>query len=77
MRTTMNPKNLCKYLYNFSKRTDFSALIGPKLSKFAFLLYHQRSNFITFSMDALLVTGSKAPHIQSIYNTHKNMNKVT
>lgn len=59
MRTTMNPKNLCKYLYNFSKRTDFSALIGPKLS----------------NMDALLVTGSKAPHIQSIYNTHKNMNK--
>lgn len=28
-----------------------------------------------FSIDALLVTGSKAPHLQSIYNTHKNMNK--
>jgi hypothetical protein len=27
-------------------------------------------------MDALLVTGARAPHLQSIYNTHKMMNKV-
>lgn len=26
-------------------------------------------------MDALLVTGAKAPHISTVYNTHKNMNK--
>lgn len=28
-----------------------------------------------FSIDALLVTGSRTPHIQTVYNTHKNMNK--
>lgn len=30
---------------------------------------------VLFSIDALLVTGSKAPHVQTVYNTHKNMNK--
>jgi len=56
LKSTLNPKNLSKYLYSFSKRTDFSTIIGA-------------------NMDALLVTGSRAPHIQSVYNTHKNMNK--
>lgn len=28
-----------------------------------------------FRIDALLVTGSRAPHIQTVYNTHKSMNK--
>jgi len=59
LKSTMNPKNLSKYLYSFSKRTDFSTIIGAKL----------------INMDALLVTGAKAPHLQSIYNTHKSMNK--
>jgi len=59
LKNTINAKNLSKYLYSFSKRTDFSTLIGAKLN----------------NMDALLVTGAKAPHLQSIYNTHKNMNK--
>ena len=26
-------------------------------------------------MDALLVTGAKAPHIHTVYTTHKSMNK--
>jgi len=59
LKSTINPRNLSKYLYSFSKRTDFSTVIGAKLD----------------NMDALLVTGSRAPHIQSIYTTHKNMNK--
>ncbi|KAI1725449.1 ndr family domain-containing protein [Ditylenchus destructor] len=59
LKATLNPKNLSKYLYSFSKRTDFSTVLGAKLD----------------NMDALLVTGAKAPHIQTVYNTHKNMNK--
>lgn len=59
LKETMNPRNLSKYLYSFSKRTDFSTLIGAKLE----------------NMDALLVTGSRAPHLQTVYNTHKMMNK--
>ena len=59
LKTTMNPKNLSKYLYSFCKRSDFSTIIGAKLD----------------TMDALLVTGSKAPHIHTVYTTHKNMNK--
>lgn len=31
LKTTMNAKNLSKYLYSFSKRTDFSTVIGAKL----------------------------------------------
>ena len=59
LKTTMNPKNLSKYLAAFAKRTDFSTVLGAKLD----------------SIDALLVTGSRAPHIQTVYNTHKIMNK--
>ncbi|KAH7732076.1 Ndr [Aphelenchoides avenae] len=59
LKTALNPKNLSKYLYSFSKRTDFSTVIGAKLD----------------TMDALLVTGAKAPQISTVYNTHKNMNK--
>jgi protein NDRG1 len=59
LKTTLNPKNLSKYLYSFSKRTDFSTVIGAKLD----------------NVDALLVTGARAPHINTVYNTHKNMNK--
>jgi len=59
LKATMNPKNLSKYLFSFSKRTDFSTVLGAKLD----------------TIDALLVTGSRAPHIQTVYNTHKNMNK--
>lgn len=59
LKTTMNAKNLSKYLYSFSKRTDFSTVIGAKLD----------------SIDVLLVTGSKAPHVSTVYNTHKSMNK--
>lgn len=28
-----------------------------------------------FSIDVLLVTGAKAPHLNTVYNTHKSMNK--
>lgn len=59
LKATMNAKNLSKYLFSFSKRTDFSTVLGAKLD----------------TIDALLVTGSRAPHIQTVYNTHKNMNK--
>jgi len=59
LKSTMNPKNLSKYLFAFSKRTDFSTVLGAKLD----------------TIDALLVTGSRAPHIQTVYNTHKSMNK--
>ncbi|KAI6177321.1 hypothetical protein M3Y97_00893900 [Aphelenchoides bicaudatus] len=59
LKSTMNPKNLSKYLTSFAKRTDFSTVLGAKLD----------------TIDALLVTGSRAPHIQTVYNTHKSMNK--
>jgi protein NDRG1 len=59
LKNTLNAKNLSKYLFSFSKRTDFSTVIGAKLD----------------NMDALLVTGAKAPHIHTVYTTHKSMNK--
>ncbi|CAD5216699.1 unnamed protein product [Bursaphelenchus okinawaensis] len=59
LKGTLNPKNLSKYLFSFSKRTDFSTVLGAKLD----------------TIDALLVTGSRAPHVNTVYNTHKNMNK--
>jgi len=59
LKSTLNPRNLSKYLFVFSKRTDFSTVIGAKLD----------------NMDALLVTGAKAPYYQTVYNTHKLMNK--
>jgi len=59
MKTTLNPKNLSKYLFSFSKRMDLSQIIGSKLD----------------TMDALLVTGAKASHLHTVYTTHKSMNK--
>ena len=59
LKNTLNAKNLSKYLFSFSKRSDFSTVIGAKLD----------------NMDALLVTGAKAPHIHTVYTTHKSMNK--
>ncbi|KAI6239154.1 hypothetical protein M3Y99_00619300 [Aphelenchoides fujianensis] len=59
LKATLNPKNLSKYLYAFSRRTDFSTVLGAKLD----------------TIDALLVTGSKAPHIHDVHSTHKRMNK--
>uniref|UniRef100_A0A914CCE8 Ndr n=1 Tax=Acrobeloides nanus TaxID=290746 RepID=A0A914CCE8_9BILA len=59
LKKTLNPKNLSKYLFSFSKRTDLSTLIGSKLD----------------NMDALLVTGAKAPNLNTVYTTHKSMNK--
>ncbi|CAB3410482.1 unnamed protein product [Caenorhabditis bovis] len=59
LKNTLNPKNLAKYLIAFTKRTDLSSTIGTKLE----------------SVDALLVTGSKAPHLHTVYTTHKSMNK--
>uniref|UniRef100_A0A7E4VB68 AB hydrolase-1 domain-containing protein n=1 Tax=Panagrellus redivivus TaxID=6233 RepID=A0A7E4VB68_PANRE len=59
LKTTLNPKNLSKYLFAFSKRTDFSTVIGAKLD----------------TIDALLVAGAKAPHIHTVYTTHKSMNR--
>uniref|UniRef100_A0A914YUF6 Uncharacterized protein n=1 Tax=Panagrolaimus superbus TaxID=310955 RepID=A0A914YUF6_9BILA len=55
LKNTLNPKNLSKYLFSFSKRTDFSTVIGAKLD----------------NMDALLVTGARAPHIHTVYTTQK------
>lgn len=31
LKASMNAKNLCKYLFAFSKRTDFSTVLGAKL----------------------------------------------
>uniref|UniRef100_A0A1I7SQZ3 Alpha/beta-hydrolase n=2 Tax=Bursaphelenchus xylophilus TaxID=6326 RepID=A0A1I7SQZ3_BURXY len=31
LKSTLNPKNLSKYLFAFSKRTDFSTVLGAKL----------------------------------------------
>ncbi|CAD6185474.1 unnamed protein product [Caenorhabditis auriculariae] len=59
MKLTLNPKNLSKYLVAFTKRTDLSSTIGDKLE----------------NVDALLVSGSKAPHLHTVYTTHKSMNK--
>jgi hypothetical protein len=33
LRETLNPRNLSKYLFSFSKRTDFSTVIGARLEK--------------------------------------------
>ncbi|VDO25869.1 unnamed protein product [Brugia timori] len=33
LKNCLNPKNLSKYLYSFSKRSDISSLIGTKLDK--------------------------------------------
>uniref|UniRef100_A0A914V174 Uncharacterized protein n=1 Tax=Plectus sambesii TaxID=2011161 RepID=A0A914V174_9BILA len=59
LKGLLNPKNLSKYLFSFSKRTDLSTIIGSKLD----------------NMDALLVTGAKASHLHTVYTTHKSMNK--
>ncbi|MCP9266377.1 Ndr family protein [Dirofilaria immitis] len=59
LKNCLNPKNLSKYLYSFSKRSDISSLIGTKLD----------------NMDALLVTGARASHLHTVYTTHKSMNK--
>ncbi|GMT06880.1 hypothetical protein PENTCL1PPCAC_29054, partial [Pristionchus entomophagus] len=59
LKKMLNPKNLCKYLFAFSKRTDLSADIGHKLD----------------TVDALLVSGSRAPNLHTVYTTHKSMNK--
>ncbi|VDM93062.1 unnamed protein product [Onchocerca ochengi] len=59
LKSSLNPKNLSKYLYSFSKRSDISSLIGTKLD----------------NMDALLVTGARASHLHTVYTTHKSMNK--
>jgi protein NDRG1 len=34
LKVTMNPKNLANYLLSFSKRTDFSTVIGARLEKY-------------------------------------------
>ncbi len=34
LKGLLNPKNLSKYLYSFSKRTDLSTVIGSKLDKY-------------------------------------------
>jgi len=59
LKSTLNPKNLSKYLFSFSKRTDLSTVIGAKLD----------------NIDVLLVTGAKASHLNTVYATHKSMNK--
>uniref|UniRef100_A0A0N4ZIR4 AB hydrolase-1 domain-containing protein n=1 Tax=Parastrongyloides trichosuri TaxID=131310 RepID=A0A0N4ZIR4_PARTI len=59
LKTSLNPKNLSKYLFAYSKRTDLSTIIGSKLD----------------NIEALLVTGAKTPHIATVYTTHKSMNK--
>ncbi|ULT79663.1 hypothetical protein L3Y34_010324 [Caenorhabditis briggsae] len=59
LKQTLNAKNLSKYLVAFTKRTDLSSTIGTKLE----------------TVDALLVTGSKASHLHTVYTTHKSMNK--
>nr|CAD2147378.1 unnamed protein product [Meloidogyne enterolobii]CAD2181417.1 unnamed protein product [Meloidogyne enterolobii] len=59
LKDAINARNLSKYLYSFSKRTDFSGIIGAKLD----------------NMDVLMVSGSRSPHLQSVYHMHKGMNK--
>uniref|UniRef100_A0A1I8BQQ7 AB hydrolase-1 domain-containing protein n=1 Tax=Meloidogyne hapla TaxID=6305 RepID=A0A1I8BQQ7_MELHA len=48
LKNAINARNLSKYLYSFSKRTDFSGIIGAKLD----------------NMDVLMVSGSQSPHLQ-------------
>ncbi|CAK5083101.1 unnamed protein product [Meloidogyne enterolobii] len=48
LKDAINARNLSKYLYSFSKRTDFSGIIGAKLD----------------NMDVLMVSGSRSPHLQ-------------
>uniref|UniRef100_A0A1I8BRG4 F-box domain-containing protein n=1 Tax=Meloidogyne hapla TaxID=6305 RepID=A0A1I8BRG4_MELHA len=59
LKNSINARNLSKYLYSFSKRTDFSGIIGAKLD----------------NMDVLMVSGSQSPHLQAVYHMHKGMNK--
>lgn len=59
LKATLNPRNLSKYLMAFTKRTDLSSTVGTKLD----------------TVDVLLVSGSKASHLHTVYTTHKSMNK--
>ncbi|KAF7639655.1 hypothetical protein Mgra_00000981 [Meloidogyne graminicola] len=59
LKNSINARNLSKYLYSYSKRTDFSNIIGAKLD----------------NMDVLMVSGSRSPHLQSVFNMNKEMNK--
>ncbi|VDO96652.1 unnamed protein product [Heligmosomoides polygyrus] len=59
LKRTLNPRNLSKYLLSFTKRTDLSGSIGTKLD----------------SVDTLLVSGSKASHLHTVYTTQKSMNR--
>ncbi|KAK6765492.1 hypothetical protein RB195_025418 [Necator americanus] len=59
LKKTLNPRNLSKYLLSFTKRTDLSGSIGSKLD----------------NVDTLLVSGSKASHLHTVYTTQKSMNR--
>ncbi|KIH53735.1 Ndr family protein [Ancylostoma duodenale] len=59
LKRTLNPRNLSKYLLSFTKRTDLSGSIGTKLD----------------NVDTLLVSGSKASHLHTVYTTQKSMNR--
>jgi protein NDRG1 len=59
LKNSLNGRNLSKYLFSYSKRTDFTDIIGAKLE----------------NMDVLMVSGSRSPHLQSVYHMHKGMNK--
>ncbi|KJH42341.1 Ndr family protein [Dictyocaulus viviparus] len=69
LKRTLNPRNLSKYLLAFTKRTDLSSSIGSKLDK-AHGIYVD-----LFSVDTLLVSGSKASHLHTVYSTQKSMNR--
>lgn len=59
LKHTLNPRNLSKYLLAFTKRTDLSSSIGTKLD----------------NVDTLLVSGSRASHLHTVYSTQKSMNR--
>ncbi|EYC39055.1 hypothetical protein Y032_0679g1461 [Ancylostoma ceylanicum] len=79
LKRTLNPRNLSKYLLSFTKRTDLSGSIGTKLDKYRLLVAFSFffSSYLIFrsSVDTLLVSGSKASHLHTVYTTQKSMNR--
>jgi len=59
MTKVLNPLNLSLYLQSFMKRTDLSTTLATELP----------------TMDVLLVVGSKASYVHTVYTMHQSMNR--
>ncbi|KAL3079911.1 hypothetical protein niasHT_038428 [Heterodera trifolii] len=59
LSSVLNTKNLSRYLYAYNRRTDICGAIGEKLA----------------NIDILLVTGSRASHIENVRHMFENMRR--